>query len=236
MDAAKERTMNDASSDDLKTQLLNAAEMHVPFDGWSDATFSAAVSDCDADPFMAQALFPRGAFDLAVESHRRGDAEMLRQLASTDLSTLKIREKITHAVRLRLSTCGDRDVVRRGTTLFALPQYASTGAELIWGTADAIWTAIGDTSDDFNWYTKRFTLSGVYGATVLYWLGDDSDDGQATWAFLDRRIEDVMQFEKVKAQFRQSPFGRAMSGPLKHLSQIRAPSLDSRMPGRWNKG
>jgi hypothetical protein len=115
--------------------------------------------------------------------------------------------------------------------LFALPQHGAQGAELIWGTCDAIWTAIGDTSRDINWYSKRATLSAVYGATVLYWLGDDSDGNEATWAFLDRRIENVMQFEKAKAQFNKSPIGKLMAAPLDMLGRIRAPKMPDDMPG-----
>ena len=225
--------MTHAPDDDLKTRLLDAAEMHVPFDGWSADTFNAAVADTGVDPVVASALFPRGAVDLAVAFHKRGDAEMLAQLAAQDLSEMKIREKITHALRTRLEICHDKEVVRRGTALFSLPQHAPTGAELIWGTCDAIWTAIGDTSEDVNWYTKRATLSGVYSATVLYWLGDDSEGNEATWAFLDRRIENVMQFEKFKAQVRNGPLGKLMAAPLGALSHIRAPGANRDMPGRW---
>jgi ubiquinone biosynthesis protein COQ9 len=88
-------------------------------------------------------------------------------------------------------------------------RHAADGARAIWGTADAIWTALGDTSDDMNWYSKRASLSAVYGATVLFWLGDDSTGHQATWDFLDRRIEGVMRFEKAKAAMAANPLGKA---------------------------
>ncbi len=110
--------------------------------------------------------------------------------------------------------------------------------KLIWGTADAIWTALGDTSDDVNWYTKRATLSGVYSATVLYWLGDSSEGHTATWAFLDRRIENVMQIEKLKAQVNANPvLSRVMAGPNWLLSHIKAPQRLPRtgLPGRWTR-
>ncbi|KPA23512.1 hypothetical protein shim_01200 [Shimia sp. SK013] len=225
--------MSDASQNDLKTRLLEAAEMHVPFDGWSEATFAAAVSETGIDPTVARALCPRGAVDLAVAYHKRGDSQMTAALAEADLDAMKIREKITFAVRKRLEICLDREVVRRGSTLFAMPQHAAQGAELIWGTCDAIWTAIGDTSRDFNWYSKRATLSAVYGSSVLYWLGDDSEGNTATWAFLDRRIENVMQFEKTKAQFKGSPIGKMMAAPLEMLERIRAPKAPEGMPGSW---
>jgi ubiquinone biosynthesis protein COQ9 len=134
-------------------------------------------------------------------------------------------------VRLRLDGA-DREIVRRGAALFALPQNAATGAALIWGTADAIWTALGDSSDDINWYSKRATLAAVYSATVLYWLGDESDGQAETWAFLDRRIEGVMRFEKLKAQVRDAPIlAKVLSGPLAILGRIRAPRGTAAMPG-----
>ena len=176
--------MTESAPTDVKSHLLDAAEMHVPFDGWSDATFQAAVKDSGVDPVVAKALCPRGAVDLAVAYHKRGDSQMVAALTDEALAEMKIREKITFAVRTRLELCPDREIVRRGSTLFALPQNAATGAQLIWGTADAIWNAIGDTFPvTLNWYSKRATLSAVYSATVLYWLGDESEGHEATWAF-----------------------------------------------------
>ena len=214
-------------------RVLDAALMHVAFDGWTDATFRAAIADSGVDTSLAKALFPRGGLDLAIAYHRRGDNLMREALAKTDLSSMRFRDRVAHAVRLRIEAVEDREAVRRGTTLFALPLNAAEGARLIWGTADAIWDALGDTSRDLNWYTKRATLSGVYSSTVLYWLGDDSLGNQATWDFLDRRIEDVMRFEKVKAQLRENPLSKAiLSGPLKFMENIRRPVVPDDLPGR----
>ena len=219
-----------------KDQLLEAALMHVPFDGWSEATFQAAIADTGVDSTIARAVCPRGAVDLAVAFHKQGDAKMLERMKSEDLSEMKFRDKIAAMVRFRLEVVTDKEVVRRGTTLFALPQHAPDGAKLVWGTCDAIWDALGDTSDDVNWYTKRATLSAVYSATVLFWLGDTSDGHQATWEFLDRRIENVMQIEKLKAQVNNSPtLSRLMAGPNWLLSHVKAPNRLPKMnlPGSW---
>ncbi|WP_333815511.1 COQ9 family protein [Tabrizicola sp.] len=218
--------------DGMKAQVLAAALPHVPFDGWSERTLTAAVADAGVPAALARSLFPRGGVDLALAYHAEGDAGMAARLARMDLTALRFRDRIALAVRTRLDLA-DRELVRRGTTLFSLPHHAADGARAIWGTADAIWTALGDTSRDLNWYTKRATLSGVYGATVLYWLGDESPDHQATWDFLDRRIDQVTQFEKLKASFRENPLGKAwMSGPGKILESIRAPRLRDDLPGR----
>jgi ubiquinone biosynthesis protein COQ9 len=225
------------SHETAKAQLLDAVLVHVPFDGWSEAAFVAAVRDTGLDVGVARSVCPRGALDLAVEYHKRGDTAMLERLKTEDLSQLKFRDKIAAAVRFRLEAAEDKEAVRRGSTLFALPQHAPEGLKLIWGTVDAIWTALGDTSQDVNWYTKRATLSGVYSATVLYWLGDQSDGHAATWAFLDRRIENVMQIEKVKAQVRESPtLSRLMTVPNWFLARVKAPGRmsGSGLPGRWD--
>lgn len=206
---------------DAKNAVLDAALAHVAFDGWSEVTLRAAAKDAGVAPGLARALFPRGAVDLALAYHRRGDAEMLER--ATDLPP-RISEKVATLIRYRLEAA-DREAVRRGSTLFALPQHAADGAKAIWGTADAIWMALGDSSDDVNWYTKRATLSAVYGSTVLYWLGDDSTDHHATWEFLDRRIEGVMRFEKFKA----NPLMRAAMAPF---AWVKPPRRTDDLPGR----
>lgn len=210
---------------DLKETLLDAALIHVPFDGWSDAALRAAAADCGVDAATVRALFPRGGVDMALAYHRRGDQQMLARLASEDLSHLRFRDRIAFAIRARIEAAEDRELVRRGATLFALPHHAADGAGVIWGTADLIWSALGDTSEDYNWYTKRATLAGVYSATVLFWLGDDSPGAQATWNFLDRRIDGVMQFERVKGAFEKNPVARALfAGPRALLGCIKAPA------------
>ena len=221
---------------DILDRLLDAALAHVPFDGWSDATLTAAAADANVDIAMVRALCPRGAVSLALAYHGRGDAAMSARLTSDTLPD-RFRDKIAAAVRFRIEAVSDKEAVRRGTTLFALPTYAADGAKAIWGTADLIWNTLGDTSDDVNWYTKRATLAGVYSATVLYWLGDDSADNQATWAFLDRRIDDVMQIEKVKAQVRDNKvLSGLLAGPNWLLGQIKAPPRmpNPDLPGMWS--
>jgi ubiquinone biosynthesis protein COQ9 len=219
-----------------KDRLLDAALNNVIFDGWSETAFAAAIDEAGVDRALATSLFPRGAMDMAVAFHLRGDDEMKTRMASENLSSMRYSERVAAAVRYRLEAVADhKEAVRRGTALFALPQNAAMGSRLIWGTADAIWTALGDTSNDYNWYTKRATLSGVYGATVLFWLGDTSEGDADTWAFLDRRIENVMQFEKFKAQVNSNPLAsKLMAGPNWLLSQVKPPSHFgmSDLPGR----
>jgi ubiquinone biosynthesis protein COQ9 len=220
-------------TDDTRNRVLEAALVHVPFDGWSDRTLRAAAAEAGVEAGLARALFPRGGVDLALAYHRHGDDQMVARLQAMDLTTLRFRDRIAAAVRARLEDA-DPELVRRGTTLFSLPMYATDGAKAIWGTADRIWTALGDASDDLNWYTKRATLSAVYASTVLYWLGDTSPDHHATWEFLDRRIEGVMQIEKLKAKFRENPLGKAvMAGPGRAFSTLRAPKLPENLPGRF---
>lgn len=226
--------MSENETPGLADRLLDAAVGHVPFDGWSEASFRAAVDDTGADAALARALYPRGGVDMALAYHRRGDARMLARLAEHDLPSLRMRERVALAVRLRLEG-EDREVIRRAAALFALPQHATEGARLIWNTADAIWNALGDLSEDGNWYTKRAILAGVYSSTVLYWLGDNSPENADTWAFLDRRIDEVMRFEQAKAQVQKSPFLRGVFAlPLAVMGAVRKPAdTGDCLPGRW---
>lgn len=228
--------MAEIETQDVTARLLQAALPHVAFDGWSDTTFLAACEDAAVVPELARLACPRGAFDLAVRFHHVGDDAMRNALVKTDLTSMKVRQKITFAVRVRIELIDHKEAVRRAATLMALPQHAGEGAKLIWCTCDQIWTSLEDRSEDVNWYTKRLTLSSVYASTVLYWLGDPSPNHEATWAFLDRRIANVMEFEKFKARVNSNLLAKQLLlGPHWLLSKIKAPrqtpSVD--LPGGW---
>lgn len=227
--------MADDQIDLVKTALLEAILPHVAFDGWSDTAFQAAQNDSQIEADAARAACPRGAVDLAMAYHRDGDDRMVAALDAMDQSEMRIRDKIAAAIQLRLDAAEDKEAVRRGTALFAMPHLAGEGAQMIWGTADAIWNALGDQSDDVNWYSKRATLGAVYSSVVLYWLGDDSLDGQATTAFIERRIDNVMQFEKLKGQLRSNPVLKPFLSPLNRvLGRVKAPGHKAQnVPGRW---
>lgn len=223
--------MKEDSMQNAGAQILAAALVHVPFDGWSDDTLAAALRDSGHAPVVGAALFPRGGVDMAAAYHRFGDAQLAEMMARQDPSNLRYRDRVAGAIRARLD-CADKEAVRKGAALFALPRYAPEGAALIWGTADAIWTALGDSSRDVNWYSKRVTLSAVYSAAVLYWLGDTSQNDQQTAEFIDRRIENVMQFEKIKAGFQKNRIvSGLMMGPLKIFERISAPDGRENLPG-----
>lgn len=220
----------------IREAIIDACRFHVAFDGWSDAVLNAAAIEAGVPISDAKAAFPRGAIDLAYQFHLSGDRELARVLAEGFPTDLRYSEKVAYGVRKRLEIAApDREAVRRAAAFFALPLNAATGTKAVWNTADTIWNALGDTSRDINWYSKRAILSGVYSASLLYWLGDKSEGFADSWAFVDRRIADVMRFEKTKAALRKSPLHRAfMAGPGRLLDHIRAPDADAPadLPGR----
>lgn len=218
------------------TRLLEAFLPHVPFEGWSDRALAAAAAEAGITPQRLRELCPRGAVDLAAAHHRAGDAAMVAALRGADLSGLRFRDRVAFALRARIAAAGDREVVRRAAALFALPQHAAEGAALIWGTADLIWETLGDSDRDLAWYTKRATLAAIWASVVLYWLGDQSPDGSATEAFIDRRIADVMAFESLKGRVRASPFWRPFAGAFdRFASRVKAPPRrpPEDLPGYW---
>lgn len=189
--------------------LLSAALAHVPFEGMNDRALLAGARDLNMPEALARVHFPQGGAGLAAAYHRRADAQLREWLSRTPPEG-QFSERVAAAVWHRLGLV-DPEIVRAGAATLALPQNAALGARLVWETADAIWTGLGDSADDANWYTKRAILAGVISATVLYWLGDDSPDRAATRAFLDRRIDGVMRFEKVKSQLRKLPGAQGLA-------------------------
>lgn len=207
--------------------LLNAALDHVPFEGMNDVALLAGAADIGMSESLARVHFPQGGAGLAAAYHRRADAQ-LRDWMTDEPPQGRFRDRIADAVWHRLSLV-QPELVRAGAATLSLPGNAALGTRLVWETADVIWCGLGDGSEDVNWYTKRATLSAVIGSTVLFWLGDQSDHQAGTRAFLDRRIDGVMRFEKTKASLRKLP-GAESLGKLA-FGWIRAPRQRN-LPGK----
>ncbi|MDP6708170.1 MAG: COQ9 family protein [Alphaproteobacteria bacterium] len=184
-----------------KRRLLSAALVEVPFDGWSERTLRRAASAAGLGRSEATRLFPGGVGALVAFHLEEVDSAMLAELARRDLAAMRVRDRIQTAVRVRLELqARHREAVRRTLAYLALPGNGRRALSALGRTVDRIWRAAGDQATDFNYYTKRALLAGVYGATVLFWLDDDSDGHEATWAFLDRRIDEVMSIEKARGR------------------------------------
>lgn len=189
----------------VKNAVLDAALKRVVFDGFTDKVLAAAAKEAAVDKGTIARLFPDGPLSLVEAFSQNTDAEMEKQITALDLKSMKIRERIAAAVKARLSALRPhKEAARRAAAFLTLPPHAALGAKLVYRTVDAMWRAIGDKSTDFNFYTKRGILAGVYSATLMRWFTDTSTDEAATDRFLADRIENVMQFEKFKARAKEA--------------------------------
>jgi len=199
----------------------------APFDGWNMMMLTRAARDAGVDRSAMRPAFPGGVRDLLRYWSAQSDAAMTAQMAGPAFKNLKIREKVAFAVRARLAALGaHKEAARRAAAVLALPVYGSLGARLAWSTSDAIWRGLGDTSTDFNFYSKRTILTGLWGSVFARWLGDDSESQAATNAFLDARIDNVMQIEKAKARIRDLRIDPLK--PVEMLARLRYPAAKER--------
>ncbi len=208
---------------DLRPRLIATMLPHVPFDGWTATARDTAADDTGIDRDIAAMALPDTAAMIdAFTAH--ADVMMTKALTTAGIADMKIRDRIRLALRTRLEQAGDnREAIRRTLAELALPPNAALGLRLLWRTADAMWRPAGDTATDFNHYSKRAILAGVYSASLLYWLDDDSEDHAATWAFIDRRIDGVMRFEKSKARLKQAVAW--LPDPARFLGRLRYPAV-----------
>ncbi len=183
---------------DRRRKLLEATLRQVPFEGWTDRALRAGAAEAGVAPMTARRAFPGGVDDVLAYWAAESDRRMLDRLAKRDLDSMRVRDRITAAVRVRLElNAKHREAVRMALTRAALPGRAPGAMRALWRTVDAMWRAASDTATDYNFYTKRGLLAGVYVSTLLYWLDDKSEGFEETWAFLDRRVADVMRVPKV---------------------------------------
>ncbi len=187
---------------EVRAILAPGIAANAAFDGWGDAARDMAAEGAGIDPDIARLAFADGPVGMIDAWFAHIDAAMDAAVPAEARAAMKIRQRITALVEARLHAMApEREALRRALAILALPQNVARGARLGWRTVDTIWRAAGDTAVDYNHYTKRTILLGVYGATVTVFLDDDSEDHADTRAFLSRRIDGIMRFEKTKAGF-----------------------------------
>ena len=194
----------DPTIDEIRVALAPVIGRHAGFDGWSEAAVHAAADDMGVDRDVVMLAFKGKAIDM-IDAWVEGiDLELARRLPPETLNAMKIRDRITVLVATRLEIMApDRESLRRALAIMAMPLNLARAAKMGWRSADRMWRLAGDTATDLNHYTKRMTLSAVYGSTLSVFVNDDSENFADTRAFLDRRIDNVMQIEKVKYQAKQ---------------------------------
>ena len=189
----------DPTLDEIREAIAPLLATHAAFDGWNDRAVASAGGDLGVDAEIAQLAMKGGTMVLIDAWIGSIDAEMARRLPPEKLAAMKIRERITALVSTRLNIIApDKEGQRRALAIMAMPQNMPATARIGWRSADRMWRLAGDTATDFNHYTKRITLSAVYASTLAVFANDDGDGYTETRAFLDRRIDNVMQFEKWK--------------------------------------
>ena len=194
----------DPTLDEMRAALGAAIPAQAVFDGWSNAALEAAAKTLSLDPGHARLAFPDGAIGMIDAWYASIDTRLAAAFPPERIAAMKIRDRIGALIWARLDLARpDKQAAR--TALALLARHPAKATKLGWRAADTMWRLAGDTATDLNHYTKRLTLSAVYGSTLLVWLDDESEGDADTHGFLDRRLADVMRFEKLKTQFKPDP-------------------------------
>lgn len=210
------------SIETIRRAILAEALKSAPFEGWTDKLLAHASESAGYDPLMHKRAFPDGVIEALDFFIAEADREMLAALDKETLAIMKVRERIAALIRTRLEQqLPHREAIRRASALYLLPGNYPHLLKTLHRTVDTMWIAAGDSSTDFNWYSKRFLLAKVYGATLMVWLRDDSEGQKDTWAFLERRIANVLAAGKTIAQAKAKAekFGDTLTRQMRKMAR-----------------
>ena len=214
----------DMNLDELRAELAPRLGAHAAFDGWTERAIAMAAGELGVPADRARLAFPGGAIEMIDAWFDALDKAMLAAFPPERIAATKVRDRIRELILFRLEALApQREALRRALSILAMPQNAPAGLRLAWRGADRIWRVAGDTATDFNHYSKRALLVGVYGSTSLVFLDDRSEGLAETRAFLGRRIDDVMRIEKAKARWRGT--SARLPSPSRFLGRLRYPAV-----------
>lgn len=220
---AMSQSSDDLTLDEIRDVLAPRITANAAFDGWTAEAVRNAARQSAIDEDVAVYAFRGGQMDMIAAAIGHVDRQMMAELSQGELAELKIRDRISRLVRFRLDAfAGQEEALRRAHAIMAMPQNAGRALRLGWHSADLMWRLAGDTSTDYNYYSKRTILAGIYAATLAVFVDDQSEGKGETLAFLDRRIDGVMRFEKAKARWTRAPeHGFSMA---RFLGRLRYPA------------
>lgn len=204
-------------------KLLDEALKLAPAHGWTQLMVKHVGRNLGLSQGETELLLPHGPADLAALLSRRHDARALAILAEVEPDSLKIRERIRRACEARLDAATtDEPALRRWLGWLSLPQNLHLGSRLAWESADVLWRWAGDVATDENHYSKRAILAGILTGAFAIRL---SSGRQAALQFVDRRIENVMAYEKWKATggFKPGDWLSVAAGALARMRYGRQP-------------
>ena len=195
--------VEDLTLDELRLALAPGIAEAAVFDGWSNEALDMAADQLGADRDVARLAFKDdGAMGMICAWIETIDRQMAIDLPAENLAEMKIRERIRSLIQYRLdAVVGLEESLRRALAIMAMPQNAARALRTGWSSADVMWRLAGDTATDYNHYTKRAILASIYGATLAIFVDDESEGKAETRAFLGRRLDGVMKFEKAKAKW-----------------------------------
>jgi ubiquinone biosynthesis protein COQ9 len=214
----------DPTLDEVRAHLAPLLPAHTAFDGWTPEAVALAAGQAGIDPDVARLAFKDGAVQMIDAWFKSVDHAMAARLPVEQLAAMKVRDRITELVWARVRIVApEREALRRALAVLAMPQNALRAAKMGWRAVDLMWRLAGDKATDFNHYSKRATLGAVYASTVLALLDDETTDLADTRAFLERRIENVMQFERVKADWKAR--GEHRPSLSRFIGRLRYPAI-----------
>ena len=214
-------SQSDLTLEGIRAALAPSLVRDAAFDGWTLAAVESAARSSRINPATARIAFADGAMDMIAAWIADIDRRMAEALPAELLATFSVRERIRRLVTFRLEAVAEqRESLRRALAIMAMPQNLARTAKIGWHSADIMWRLAGDAAADFNHYTKRATLAGIYAATLAVLVDDKSEGLAETRAFLDRRIAGIMRFEKAKAQL----LSREHFSPSRFLGRLRYPA------------
>ena len=184
-----------------RKKILNQALVDINTYGFNKNMLIKAAENCNFSEGTLGRLFPEGIYELKEYFFNETDIEMLKKINRIKNKNIRIRDKIYNGVIIRLEIFQkNKDAIKH--IFVSESSNPIKSVKNLWNTADLIWKSAGDTSTDYNHYTKRLLLSWVYLSTLLCWFSDSKKDIKETKLFLNRRIDEVLKFGKKSASIK----------------------------------
>jgi ubiquinone biosynthesis protein COQ9 len=185
-----------------KQKIISKFIELLQFEGWSNNTLEKAAKECGFDSGYLSIIYPGGISEFTNEFITECNDAALKVALDDNFAKLRTTQKVEEIIYRRIGTyhnvLGSIDNVRKFVGYCGNPVNVPGSLRNIYSFSSDVWYLLGDKSTDFNYYTKRISLSAIYTKCMLYSLSDKSDNLTQTKKYIQKSIDGLMKINKLK--------------------------------------
>ena len=182
-----------------RLKILKFAKIVVAKDGLTSNTFKNISKKYDLNIDEMNLLFPGGKNDFLYFVLEQLNIDLENYCKKLDLIRLPVHKRIRKILLSKINIMDkEKKFYKKIFLNLLIPKKNFSLPIKLYKSVDQIWFIAGDTSVDFNFYTKRLILAGIYSRVIFFFFNNNNQ--KLLEDLLDSNLRRVSKIPELKTK------------------------------------